>query len=284
MSVAAVGGAVVAGGLAYAGSQKAAGAQAAGASAANGLTQDQFNSTRAANRPIQQTGLAANNYLAGLLGIADDIPDRTYQELMAELTPNYFSYGRITGKKYIEPARAKPEARRILKEQEERKRLIEQMKADGTYGSLLKQFGQSDLDNDVIYQSGFQNAIDEGTKGVNRLAASMGGFKSGATLMALQKKAAQTANQYGTDAFNRWNTGKLNTYNMLSGQSGAGQAAINNVSSAGANAAQSMGQNLIGMGNARAASAIGQANAIGGAISNGFNMYQQNKLYNALTG
>lgn len=159
---------------------------------------------------------------------------------------------------------------------------IEKMQSDPSYGSLLRNFGQSDLDNDVIYQNTHQYAQDQGNLGVNRLASASGSQLSGATLKALQKSGANIANQYGNDAFNRNNIEKTNTYNRLAGISGVGQQATNQVAAAGQNMANQVSNNQIGVGNARGASAIAQGNAWNNALSTGANAYQQQNYMNSL--
>jgi hypothetical protein len=98
----------------------------------------------------------------------------------------------------------------------------EAMKSDPAYGSLLRKFGQSDLDSDVVYNSGLQFGLNEGVKGLNRRAASGGSYDSGATLKALTRYA----NDYGTTkaegAYNRFMNDKGTTYGFLSGQQGVG--------------------------------------------------------------
>jgi hypothetical protein len=114
---------------------------------------------------------------------------------------------------------------------------------DPLYGSLLKDFSQADLDNDVVYNTGLEFGLNEGTKALDRRAAAYGGYDSGATLKAL----ARYANDYGSTkaegAYNRFMNDKNTTYNFLSGQQGMGlNATTNNQSmntgllTAGANA------------------------------------------------
>jgi hypothetical protein len=94
--------------------------------------------------------------------------------------------------------------------------------SDGQYGSLLNKFSQNDLNSDVVYNSGLQFGLNEGTKGINRLASSNGGIDSGATLKALTRYA----NDYGTTkaegAYGRFDNDRKNTFGMLSGQQSMG--------------------------------------------------------------
>jgi hypothetical protein len=89
-------------------------------------------------------------------------------------------------------------------------------------------------------------------------------------------------NDYGStkanESYNRFNNDQTNQYNRYAGLSGAGQQATNQVSAAGQNMANNVSQNQIGAGNARASGYMGSANAISGAIGQGYNNYQQNQL------
>lgn len=138
--------------------------------------------------------------------------------------------------------------------------------ADPNYGSLLRNFSQSDLDNDVVYNTGLKFGLDQGTQGINRQAAATGGLLSGATLKALTR----FGNDYGTtkanDAYNRYNNNRQLTYNMLSRQSNSGQSAANSTNAAAQNYGNQVSNNLVGLGNARGASSIAQGNSYGDAL------------------
>lgn len=125
---------------------------------------------------------------------------------------------------------------------------------------------QTILDQDP----GYQFRLSEGEKGINRSAASQGGLLSGAT----QKALAKYNQDYASNEFG-------NTYNRLASLAGIGQTAVNSAAGAGQNYANNVSQNQLGIGNARAASAIGSANAWGNGLSNAYNGYQTNQLYNA---
>jgi hypothetical protein len=152
--------------------------------------------------------------------------------------------------------------------------------ANSQFGSLLSKFGLNDLNNDVVYKSGLDFGLAEGEKAINRRASAFGGYDSGATLKALTR----FGNDYGTTkaegAYNRFNTDKLNSYNMLMGGTGVGQNAVNTDANTGTNLATAIGSAQMGAGNARAAGVVGGANAWGNALSgvgNAWNAYQGNK-------
>ena len=73
---------------------------------------------------------------------------------------------------------------------------------------------------------------------------------------------------------------------MLSGQGNVGLSAANNTSAAGANYANAGGADITGAGNAAASGYIGSANAYNsaiGGITNAYNQYNANQMYNART-
>lgn len=129
-------------------------------------------------------------------------------------------------------------------------------KGDKNFGILTKQFAPGDLASDPGYQ--FQLA--EGEKGINRASAANGTNLSGATLKALQKYGQGLASTSFGDAWNRNQASKGNIFNWLSGVSGNGQSATNQVGQAGANYANAAGNNAIGAANASAAATMAQGN------------------------
>ncbi len=91
--------------------------------------------------------------------------------------------------------------------------------------------------NSITSDPGYQFGLNQGTRAVTNSAAGQGGLYSGATLKALQR--------FGTD----YGTTKLNdSFNRLSGAAGLGQAATNSNLSSGNNYANTVGNNLTGLG------------------------------------
>ena len=130
------------------------------------------------------------------------------------------------------------------------------------HGSLSRNFSQSDLNADPVYQNGLQFGLDQGTGAINARARAMGNFDSGSTL----KELTRYGNDYGTtkanDSFNRFNFNRTNQYNQLAGVAGSGQQAVNSGVSAGSSSANNIAT-LMGQGGvARSAGTIGGANAI----------------------
>lgn len=169
-------------------------------------------------------------------------------------------------------------------------RLRQLLGVDSSYtgsdsGSLLKRFSSSDLENDPVYQNGLKFGLDQGTGAINARGIATGSYDSGATLKALTRYA----NDYGTtkanESYNRFNTDNTNIYNRLSGVSGGGQTAANEVGSVGQQSASNIGSLMTGAGNANAAGIVGGANAWGGALSGvtgAINNYQNSELLKQL--
>lgn len=100
--------------------------------------------------------------------------------------------------------------------------------------------------------------------------------------------AGNLANQYYNTGFNQnlaTNNQALNSLQSLAGQ---GQTASNQVNANMGNLANNVGSTMINAGNAQAAGQVGQANAIGSAISSGANnastMYTLSKIFGNSSG
>lgn len=145
-------------------------------------------------------------------------------------------------------------------------------------GSLMLPFKPTDLQNEPGYQFG----LKQGEDSINRAASAGGRLLSGATLKALNRYSQDYAGTKYNEAFNRDLAQKQNIYNMLSGQSGTGQVATQQIAAAGQNSANNIAELLTGQGNALAAGQVGSANAWGNAFSNIQNQYQQQQLMNRL--
>lgn len=293
MSVGAVAAGIGAAATVYSASQAGAGADAqiGAANGANQISQFQYDQTRADNMPFLKNGTAASNKLAYMLGISGPgatANPYTLDDFIAYnariAPPGYNSTGQrqdaqIQYNNYLAGVYGDDAgtaanfgfATRAPTEND-----------PGDYGSLLRKFSQDDLNNDVVYNSGLQFGLDQGTQGINRLAAAGGGLNSGATLKALTKFGNDYGSTKANDSYNRFTNDQTGIYNKLAGISGAGQSAVNTVASAGQQNASTIGNNLIGAGNARAAAAVGSGNALTGGANSISNYYQQNQLLNAL--
>lgn len=294
--------------LSYMSADDAQGQQSQGASNSDATQRYMYDTTRADNAPFLKTGTAANNRLSYLLGLSTDpgIPGYSggtsssgkggyslndFTNYNTQITPSDYTLGerqRDAGIQYQlyqsgaygDDAQTRKDFRNLLPE-------LSSYSSDATYngpdygrngeqGSLMRSFDATDLANDPIYQSTFQNALDNGNKAANQIGSASGSLLSGNTLKALSRFGANTAATYGNDAYNRFNTNQNNTYNRLAGISGTGQVASNTIGAAGQNAANQISASQQSLGNARGASSIAKANALSGGLNSLGNMYQQN--------
>lgn len=186
-----------------------------------------------------------------------------------------------------------------LKALEEQKRVYDQNRADmqpwrdagvsslsqmsagmAPGGDYMRDFTLADFQKDP----GYAFRMKEGEQALERSAAARGGLLSGGTGKALQRYGQDYASGEYSNAYNRFNNDRTQRFNRLASVAGVGQTATRDVASMGTQYGQSgqqvagqIGENYVGAGNARAAAAVGGANAIGGAansIGNYFAMRQ----------
>jgi hypothetical protein len=106
---------------------------------------------------------------------------------------------------------------------------------------------------------GYNYTVDQAVQGVDRSAAARGLLTSGATIKAIQDRAANLADQgYG------------NYFNRLAGVAGTGQTATAGTATAGANAAANEGNSMLAAGNARASGYNGVASSLNQGLNNYF--------------
>jgi hypothetical protein len=134
--------------------------------------------------------------------------------------------------------------------------------AVGQQANLLGLNG-ADSQNNAFTQfredPGYQYTVNQAIQGVDRSAAARGLLNSGATIKAIQDRAANLADQ-----------GYSNYFNRLAGVAGTGQTATNGTAQAGANAANNQGNALIAAGNARASGYNGVASSLNQGLNNYF--------------
>ena len=147
------------------------------------------------------------------------------------------------------------------------------------YGSLMKEFTGADLESEPGYQFG----LAEGQKGLDRKAAAAGGYFSGAALKAANRYGQDYAGTKYNEAFNRDTTNKANTYNRLTGLTGAGQVSANQVGTAGQNYANNTGNLLTSNANAQGAAGMQQADYWGDALTQGANALTRYNSRNAVS-
>lgn len=148
--------------------------------------------------------------------------------------------------------------------------------------NFQQEFNWNDPGTDNVKDPGYAFRLAEGNKAINAAAASRGMGNSGATLKALTKYGQDYAsNEYG-NAFNRFNTNQTQRFNRLASLAGVGQTANGQTGVLGANAANQMGSNMLGAGNAQAAAAMAGGNAVNGAIGQGMNAWMNHNLMNQM--
>jgi hypothetical protein len=293
------GASLIGGAMSSKASKSASNAQQDSAAAAMAEQARQYDQTRADNAPFRNTGVAANARLAYLLGL-NSSPDATGSgkgtpEWQAIYDRNMTEANRQHQAMYGMPFTSSPdEAGKAnqLKNIETntdtewaKTQANKPAPNDSAYGSLLRKFGLSDLNSDVVYNSGLEFGRKEGEDAINARALANGGYDSGATLKALTRFGNDYGSTKAEGAYNRYNTDNTNIYNRLAGVSGAGQTATNTITSAGVNAASNTSNLLTDAGNSRAAGIVGGANAWGGAMSGiqgAYNSYQNQQNFNSI--
>lgn len=146
------------------------------------------------------------------------------------------------------------------------------------YGKYAKDFSMSDFEEDP----GYSFRLKEGMKALDRTNSARGNLFSGSALKGAQRFGQELASQEYTNAFNRYQTNRLNQLNPLGSLVTAGQ---NSATGAGANA---MNFGVYGgdlytqQGNAQAAGTVGQSNAFTSGLEGLGNYYNSTQLLEAL--
>ena len=134
------------------------------------------------------------------------------------------------------------------------------------YGKYARPFGMQDFQADP----GYAFRLSEGMKALEASrAAQRGGstgLLSGATGKALQRYGQDLASQEYGNAFNRFQTERVNRLQPLGALMGTGQAAASNQGAAAGQYGQTAGALTTDIGAARAAGDVGAANAITNAL------------------
>jgi hypothetical protein len=112
---------------------------------------------------------------------------------------------------------------------------------------------------------GYQFTKTQGLKTVNNALGARGLLNSGAVMKGAADFATGLADKTYLDQFNMDQTLKQNNYNRLLGATQLGENAAAQTGAYGTQTAQSVGSNIIGAGNARAAADMATANAFGSA-------------------
>jgi hypothetical protein len=141
------------------------------------------------------------------------------------------------------------------------------------YGMLTRRYTGADL----LADPGYQFEMQQGNQAIERAANAQGRNYSGATLKALQRFGQGLASTKFADGFNRDRVQRNDLFNQLSGVSGTGQVATNQVGAAGQSFANNVGALAMQGANVRAASGVNQANIWNNALNQGVSMYQRSQ-------
>lgn len=256
---------------------KASKAQADSANQANATTIEQARIAREDQTPWREAGGSAINELSHRLGLTTKSAKEGTFDTAAYLRDN----PDVAADPYYG---ANPEEHyRTLGQGEGRKGPMTGGMGEATssapgFGSLNATFTNADF----VKDPGYQFRLDEGMKGLTNSAAARGGLLSGAALKASSNYNQDYASNEFGNAFNRFNTNQTNQFNRLSSIAGVGQVAANQNGQNAMAVGQTVGNNLMGAGNARASGYVGQSNAINGAIGQGWNMYQGHQMMGML--
>lgn len=226
----------------------------------NALQKEMFDKQIELQTPAREAGLAGQNRLMTLLGLAGKNSRLPQSITNGESTIDYGGIDRNGG----DPN-------------------------DPMFGAANKEFGMTEFNQDPSYKWRLQ----QGQQALDRSASARGGLFGGRAAKDLMNYGQGAASQEYGNAFNRFQTNRSNMLNPLQSLAGMAQTAngaIGNAAGAyGANVgnnltstANQIGNNMMGAGNARASGYVGGANAINGGISQGINNYQNNQLMNKL--
>lgn len=173
----------------------------------------------------------------------------------------------------------------------EQKAQEDALKADPTYGSLMRAYRNGEefsfTGKDLASDPGYQFGLDQGTQGIQRGQAARGNFLSGAAMKELDRFNQDYAGTKFNDAFTRnlntWNTnlGAYNQnrgalYDMLSGVSRTGQNSAAQVGTSNIASANSIGNAMMGAGNAQAAGQVATTNGLLNGVNQAVNAFNTN--------
>lgn len=138
--------------------------------------------------------------------------------------------------------------------------------ATGLMNNKLEGFLQPiTMDQETLEKTpGYQFTKNQGLKAVQNSAAARGLGSSGAAMKGAANFVTGLADNTYSKQFELENINRTNAYNRLTGVMGTGQNAAAGVGNAAMSTGQQIGQNQIGIGNAKAGSYMAMGNAIGG--------------------
>ena len=249
-------------------------------------------------QPYLNSGLASNDYLNYLLGTSKAYKATTPRPTMGSIRAEYASLIKAKGLNGGKSYGVRDQARsNIFAQDLYKQKLAEWEQAqqggvtdntnDSEFGSLLRPFGQEDLDNDLVYQNGLEWGLNEGTKALDARARASGSSGSGRVLKDLLRFGNDYATTKTGDANNRFMANKAFTYDTLSGGANRGLAAAGGLSGINTNLAGTQASNNTNASNAIGAYQTNNANnqndAMQSLISNLLYTYknqpQSNRVY-----
>jgi hypothetical protein len=179
----------------------------------------------------------------------------------------------------------------IAKYYAEQKAQEDALKADPTYGSLLRPYRNGEefsfTGKDLLTDPGYKFGLEQGTQGIERGQASRGNFLSGGAMKELARYNEDYAGTKFNEGFSRarstwdtnlgaYNQNRNTIYNFLTGQSQLGQNSAAQVGASGNQAAANIGGNLTGAANAAAAGEVAGSNALVSGANSLVNAYRTN--------
>lgn len=225
--------------------QGAADTSAAASDRASEVQREMFERNVELQEPFRQSGLAAQNRLLTLLGLAP--PE-------APSGGGGGGFGGVVGMIGNVAANA-------LGRQQGPGLQVDRSSPD--FGRYARDFSMADYEADP----GYAFRMSEGMKGLERSAAARGGLLSGSTLKGIQRFGQDLASQEYQNAFNRYQTNRAAQLNPLQSLAGVGQTTANTLGQAGTQFANTMGN--IGMNQANVAgnAAMSRASAYGNTLN-----------------
>lgn len=134
----------------------------------------------------------------------------------------------------------------------------------------IQSLAQQDSDvspQDVMADPGYQFGLNQGRQAVQGSAAARGGLHSGRTLQALNQFGTDYGTSKFSEVFNRRQTAIGNNFNRSMSAAGLGQAGVQQTQQAGANYANNVGANALGLANFQGAAGMASANAWGNSLN-----------------
>lgn len=277
--VSAIGGAISIGSGLIGSDAASSAADAQGQASAASIAEQrrQYDQARTDTAPYRASGQAANSLLDEYLGIGSGTGGAPATAAKTALDYNGWAASR-GGERALNAQIGKgwPTRSRVYNEyvakfnadpSNQARAAIPATHDQSIYGSLIKPFSYTDLNNDVVYNNGLQFGLDEGTKAIDNRARASGSYDSGAALKELTRYGNDYATTKTADAYARNTQQKGQIYDMLNGVTNRGVNAVGTVTGAGGTASSNISNALTDSGNARSAGIIGSNNAWQGALT-----------------